>query len=372
MDNPKQSKFSYTLAKYLWWRFFTPLISCLIAFTFLFVIMDAFDVLQDFLSHGAPFRLLIDFFISRQPERLVVVAPIAFLLAALYTFSDLSKHNEVVAMRASGLSMVRLCLFIWLSGFIGAGAVKYAMDSLVPEMTAHANYLEKKVGDANLEVEMSRVLAYRSRAHNRDWVFGRFEVEGAKENVVVTQFRVDRTIDWEVRADRAIFTGDGSGWLFENGQFCQYDALGELLIKAAEHFDARRFSDLSEAPEKIRNSLSPVDQLSTKQIRLLLKNNQGMSEFTVASCYTTIYYRMFFPVSCIIALLFAIPLSIQTGRNGIFANLGIAVAGMLSFYGVLQAFLVLGKKGILPPLTSAIIPTLIYISFGLILTYKKR
>ncbi|MCK5834745.1 MAG: LptF/LptG family permease, partial [Lentisphaeria bacterium] len=79
----KQSKFSLLLARYIWLRFLTPLISCLIAFTFLFVIMDAFDVLHDFLAHNASFTDLLDFFISRQPERLVVVAPIAFLLAAL-------------------------------------------------------------------------------------------------------------------------------------------------------------------------------------------------------------------------------------------------------------------------------------------------
>lgn len=367
----KQSKFSLLLAKYIWIRFLTPLISCLIAFTFLFVIMDAFDVLQDFLSHNASFTDLIDFFISRQPERLVVVTPIAFLLAALYTFSDLSKHNEIVAMRSAGLSVVRVCLFIWITGLVGTGLIQYAMDTVVPSMTTHANYLEKKIGDSSQKVIESQVLAYRSRALHRDWVFGIFSLNGEKKNVVVTQFRPDRSINWEIRAERAIFTG-ASGWLFEAGQFSQFDERGELLVSVPEDFESRRFPELSEKPEKIRNSLSPVEELSTSDIKLLLKNNQGMAQFTIAACESTIYYRMFFPFACVIALLLAIPLSIKSGRGGMFANLGIAVAGMLSYYGVLQAFLVLGKKGILSPLTSAIIPTVAYILFGVFLTYKKR
>jgi len=367
----KQSRFSLPLAKYMWMRFLTPLFSCLIAFTFLFVIMDAFDVLQDFLSHHASFTDLIDFFISRQPERLVVVAPIAFLLAALYTFADLSKHNEIVAVRSAGLSVIRICLFIWLTGLAGTVLIKYTMDSVVPSRTAHANYLEKKIGDSSLKVIESRVLAYRSRALHRDWVFGKFSLDGEKENVVVTQFRPDRSIDWEIRAERAIYTG-GSGWLFEDGQFSQFDEHGELLLSVPEEFTARRFPELSEKPKKIRNSLSPVEELSTSEIKLLLKNNEGMAQFTIAACETTIYYRMFFPFACVIALLLAIPLSIKSGRGGIFANLGIAVGGMLSYYGVLQAFLVLGKKGFLSPLASAIIPTAAYLLFGLFLTYKKR
>ena len=333
--------------------------------------MDAFDVLKDFISHKASFMDLIDFFVSRQPERLVVVAPIAFLLAALYTFSDLSKHNEIVAIRSSGLSVVRICLFVWLTGLVGTGFVKYSMDTLVPSMTSHANYLEKKIGDSSQKVIESRVLAYRSRTLHRGWVFGSFSVKGEKENVVVTQFRPDRTIDWEIRAERAIFTGS-TGWLFEEGEFSQFDERGELLISIPEAFKARRFPELSEKPEKIRNSLSPVEELSTSEIKLLLKNNEGMAKFTVAACESTIYYRMFFPFACVIALLLAIPLSIKSGRGGMFANLGIAVGGMLSYYGVLQAFLVLGKKGILSPLTSAIIPTAAYILFGILLTYKKR
>ncbi|MCK5834746.1 MAG: LptF/LptG family permease, partial [Lentisphaeria bacterium] len=260
---------------------------------------------------------------------------------------------------------------IWLTGLVGTGLIKYSMDTLVPSMTSHANYLEMKIGDSSQKVIESRVLAYRSRALHRDWVFGSFSLEGKKENVVVTQFRPDRSIDWEIRAERAIFTGS-AGWLFEAGEFSQFDELGELLVAVPEVFKARRFPELSEKPEKIRNSLSPVEELSTSEIKLLLKNNEGMAKFTVAACKSTIYYRMFFPFACVIALLFAIPLSIKSGRGGMFANLGMAVGGMLSYYGVLQAFLVLGKKGFLSPLTSAIIPTAAYILFGMFLTYKKR
>ncbi len=368
----KQSKYSPHLAKYLWIRFITPLLCCFIGFSFLFTIADAFDVLGDFLDHDATFLDMINFFLSKQPERLTIIAPIAFLLSGLFCFASLSKHNEIVALRASGLSLTRTCSYIWITAIVGAFAVKYTMETVSPTMVERADYLEEKIANPELKIIKNRRLAYRSKENNRDWIFGEFSIIGEKKNVIVTQSRPNNTLDWEIRAETAVYSSDSGDWFFENGQICYYDALGELTKRAAENFAARRFPNLHERPEDIRNSLSPVEQLSSKDIRLVLANNSEMADSTKNSCYATIYYRQFFPIGCIIAMLFAIPLSINSNRSGVFASLGLSILVILSYYGVIHAFLVFGKKGYMPPLLSMIIPTLIYLIAGGILSYKKR
>jgi len=369
--NDSQSRFSGKLAIYLWFRFFVPLACCLISFSLLFLITDCFDVLQDFLDHDAPFSMMLEFFYHMQPQRLVTVVPMAFLLASMYTFAGLSRHNEVVAIRASGISLVRTSVFIWLTAIAVGFGMKHALDNVVPNSIEMAEHIEDRLGSHDLKVVKSQVLAYRSKKFSRDWIFGKFSIEGEKRDVVVTQFRSDGTIKWEIRADVALYTG-GSGWLFEKGQISYYDEEGELLIKAPESFDSRRFSKLNEKPEGIRNSLSPVQMLKTEDIYTILANSDGMAKFTVLNCYTTIYYRWFFPFGCLIALLFGIPLSINTGRGGMFANLGIAVLTVLSFYGVLQGFLVMAQNGVISPFMAGLIPTLGYLVVGGFMMYKKR
>ncbi len=368
----KQSRFSPRLAKYLWVRFFVPLCCCLVGFVFLFLITDSFDVLQDFLDHGAPFSMMLEFFAAMQPQRLAIVTPMAFLLAGMYTFAGLSKHNEITALRASGISLIRTTVYIWITAIVAGFVMKYALDNVIPSCIDKAEEIEERVSNPDLNVvKKNRVLAYRSKEKFREWKFGMFSVEGEKKYVGVTQSRPDGTLDWQIQAETAIYTGE-LGWLFENGQIVHYDQKGELAIKADEQFDSRRFPELTERPEHIRNSLSPVESLKTKDIYMILENSKGMADFTVANCYATIYYRTFFPFGCLIALLFAVPLSINSGRGGVFANLGVAVVTMLFYYGVLQAFIIAAQKELLPPLLAAVIPTFGYMAAGAFIMYRKR
>jgi lipopolysaccharide export LptBFGC system permease protein LptF len=55
-----------------------------------------------------------------------------------------------------------------------------------------------------------------------------------------------------------------------------------------------------------------------------------------------------------------------------FANLGIAVLTVLSFYGVLQGFLVMAQNGVISPFMAGLIPTLGYLVVGGFMMYKKR
>lgn len=368
----KQSRFSPRLAKYLWSRFFLPLVCCLVSFVCLFLLIDCFDVLQDFLDSDTPFSMMLDFFAAKQPQRLTLVTPIAFLLSAMYAFAGLSRFNEITALKASGISLVRTSIYIWLTAIVGGLAMNYTMNNIIPGSSARADELEDRIGKPDLKIVKKRVLAYRSKENRRDWIFGQFSVEGEKRDVVVTQFRPDRTLEWEIRAEVAIHTGSDAGWLFEKGQIGYYDSQGELLVKKPEEFEAKRFPDLDEKPAHIRNSLSPVEELTTDDIYMILENNKGMPAFTIANCYTIIYHRMFFPVGCLIALLFAIPLSINSGRGGVFAKLGAALIMILSYYLVYFGFSIVAKSGYIDPLAAALIPTIGYLFGGSLLMYSKR
>src|SRR5215216_3666557 len=61
---------------------------------------------------------VVEYYWVSLPEILVMVLPIALLLALLYTLTNHARHHEITAMRAAGLSLWRLSL-----PYLGVGLI---------------------------------------------------------------------------------------------------------------------------------------------------------------------------------------------------------------------------------------------------------
>ena len=81
-----------------------PLLYLLLAFTLLFVIADLMDNASDFLSSGASPLMMAKYYSLQLPSLVIFIDPICLLLATLYSLSMLTRHSEIVAMRASGFA----------------------------------------------------------------------------------------------------------------------------------------------------------------------------------------------------------------------------------------------------------------------------
>ena len=68
---------------------------CLLAFLFLYIIIDIFSHLGDILQQHITFSLLFQYYSAYVPIIFVQIAPFVCLLATMYTFSNLNKNNEM-------------------------------------------------------------------------------------------------------------------------------------------------------------------------------------------------------------------------------------------------------------------------------------
>src|SRR3569833_3773762 len=75
-----------------------------ITFAFLFILIDTFGNLQDFIEKKVPMEIIVQYYISFLPMILVNTSTMACLMATLFTYSNLSSHNEIVAIRTSGMN----------------------------------------------------------------------------------------------------------------------------------------------------------------------------------------------------------------------------------------------------------------------------
>ena len=98
------------LDRYLLRELLVPLGYCLAGFLIFWVAFDLFSELGDLQEHKLHGSDILEYYLVRTPEFLVIVLPMALLLALLYALTNHARHQEITAMRAAGVSMWRLCV----------------------------------------------------------------------------------------------------------------------------------------------------------------------------------------------------------------------------------------------------------------------
>jgi hypothetical protein len=88
--------------RYVLGQFLPALGFALLSFVSLFLALEFIDKLSRFLDHGASAWTLFRFFMWRVPYVLVMMCPIAVLLATFLTLGQMARFRELVAIATSG------------------------------------------------------------------------------------------------------------------------------------------------------------------------------------------------------------------------------------------------------------------------------
>jgi lipopolysaccharide export system permease protein len=98
--------------RYLLWRFFRTLVVCFASAAGLFVVIDAFTNVEEFIalgeSHGGLGRVLFQYYGPRVAGVFDPMGPFVVLLAATFTITWLHRSNEMTALFAAGVSPRRI------------------------------------------------------------------------------------------------------------------------------------------------------------------------------------------------------------------------------------------------------------------------
>ena len=126
------------LDRYILASFFRIFIVTALGFPLLVIIIDATDNLGKYLALQIPTSRLALSYVYYIPESLFMVLPASVLFATVFTIGSLTRHSEVTAAKASGISFYRLVAPLALGATI-AMAAGLVVGELVPIGTARRN-----------------------------------------------------------------------------------------------------------------------------------------------------------------------------------------------------------------------------------------
>ena len=219
---------------------------------FMQVLYDDFRTLKEIGARGADFWA---YFFVTLPGFLALVLPIALLISLLYVLGKLHRANELIVLRAAGVSLLRITAPIWLVGVLACGATWYLNASIVPwsveasrELRASLGYRHAAQSMSEEQVGVVYSVAYDNREDNRMWFLNRYSQFTRKGyGVTVGELDGERREVRRLLANEAWYDEERRGWVFREGQTLSMDPeTGEML--APKSFDQLFMSEYQEDP----------------------------------------------------------------------------------------------------------------------------
>lgn len=346
----------------IWERYFLRQIAKTFAL-FLFGFYGLY-VLIDYSNHAASFKHyhfgfvdILRFYTFEFAKQMGILIPFAILISCVRTLCALNVHNELIALMASGVRIKRILLPFALFGLFFTFFVYFNTEILQPMAWKHNTQLDHSRAKAKQKKHVP--IQQLTLADHTSLIFQDY-FPGLQEFFDVYWVH---SIDDIYRMRRLSFSPSGlTGYSVEH---LQRDAEGLLIPK--EFFEEKDFSDLHFDKEALGDSLTSPESFSLSTLREKLPESDDLNE-KEARLLTAYYYKMALPWFCLLAILAPAPFCIRFSRTlPVFFIYALSILGLVFFYLVMNAAVVLGERQVVAPAIAIWAP---FISFFLFFTCR--
>ncbi len=336
------------LGRYVGREYLRYLLLALGSFLAIYLVVDFFDRIGRFAEKGVPAGIIAEYFLARLPASAVQVMPIALLLASQLALLLLSRHNEVVAMRACGVSPATIIAPLLALATVASLGTLALNEMVVPRTSARALAIESRYLDRpplGLP-ENQRDVWYRSD----NSIYNIASVDRRANRLVgVTVFTFDDAFNLVERIDAAEARYTGSAWEFRSVVRREFGPDGQVRTETVD----RRRVHLPETPSTFVKGRRDLEAMSFVELRRAI-DQLAARGYDVVRYRVDLHAKLAIPAAGIIMTLLGIPLALRGGR-GVGAAYGVAVTLALgfAFWVAISIGLAFGRSGVLPPAVAA-------------------
>ncbi|MFQ6112518.1 MAG: LptF/LptG family permease [bacterium] len=132
---------TFTLSRYIVREHWGPYLFGFSVINLLFILNLLFRELGKLLSKGLAFNIIVEFLFLNLAWMIALSVPMAVLPATLMAFGRLSADNEIIAIKASGISLFQILPPVLIVSTLVAGALIWFNDHILPDFNHRARLL---------------------------------------------------------------------------------------------------------------------------------------------------------------------------------------------------------------------------------------
>jgi len=354
------------LDRYIGFQFLRIFGVCVLGVPFLLIVIDLTDNIDRFIDQGATRAEVVLHYVYQFPYQSLLAFPIAALLASVFTVSSMTKRFETTAIKAGGISFYRMVVPLLLLATLLSG-VALGLTDFVPVTNRRSMEALERPETRSETLRVSFV--YRANAGLVYKVRRLDTREGRMDDIQVLREGTGPAFPTiNITATTATWDSVSARWMLNLGwlrKFPTHDS------ERAFKFDRLFLRDLDEQPPELLAKEKDVDEMRFGEI---LQEIDAMerSGSTPKGLEMSRAQRIAFPLTCLVIVVFGIPLAHSNRRGGAPLSIGIALATTIVYLTFQRIAQGLGAGGALPADAAAWIPNGLFLLAGIALFRRVR
>jgi lipopolysaccharide export system permease protein len=349
-------------SRYVLREFIGMLVPILSAFVMLYLIVDFFDRLDILLKNHATAAAVVRYFAFKIPLILTQITPPAVLAAILLSLGMLSRRNEIIALRASGVSLIQTGVpLLGLAALLSLATLVWN-ETVVPYCTREYQYVN------NVEIrkrEPRGILSDREIwYHGADGFYNIEHVDPRNETLFgLTIYRTDTDFDLRRVIQIASTRWTGSAWVNVGAVERTAGADGGLTTRAVPPDE----QVIHETPNDFLEVRREPEELSYAELRQRIQE-LARKGIDASSYLVDLNMKLAVPFTTLVLAVVAIPLAGRVQRHpSVAAIVGIGLVIGFAYWVVLALTNSLGESGVLPAVVSAWLANVTFLLLGVAL-----
>ncbi|REJ82117.1 MAG: LPS export ABC transporter permease LptF [Acidobacteria bacterium] len=357
-------RFPNVLDRYLLRLFTRVFVLAALAGMLVFVIANFTELVDEVLENDVSTETILQYYKFLSFDIFNLLAPVVILISTLVSFGLLSRSNEVIAAKASGISLYRLAIPVVLAALLVAGLCALLESSVLP-------YSNARAADYKSIIRGTQDTRTFKRA-DQQWLYGRggylyhfqfFDEESATlQHLHVFQLDLARlTLTGRLYAETAAY--DGRQWQVRGGWLRRFD--GSVVTDVRELVGPVPV-DLPETPEFFDTELKPPEEMGPEELAHFIDRLENAGQETT-QYRVQLHSKLAGPGAALVMAFVALPFAFRLGRRGALYGIGIALAIGMIYFALNAFFVTLGDAGALPPLIAVWAPNVLFSTASLYL-----
>ena len=343
------------LDRYTTKQLFPVWVWCMLVFVFISLLIDLFGHLEEILQYRIPLATVAQYYLTFTPLVIVRASPLALLLSCAFVAMRLVRYQELLAMHAGGVSLVRAGVPFVLVGWFVSLFVFALNDRVVPQTAAAYEQMRYELFRGRQQPHLLESVATLDRDnrlyHARQFHLDRNELTDL--SILEHDVRNQPTRSYYAR--QAFFTPHGL--LLISGTIYRISPKGLLTGEPVPFVE--RLLNFPVTPTSFRQSDSQPETMRVGQLRRLIAHLKANHITNIRRYATELTAKLTLPfmnvVMCVIAFIGAT----RRQRRGHLRGLGTSLGwGGLYYLGV-AAGQGVAKEGFLPVVVAMWAPHLI-------------
>ncbi len=357
--------FPRILDEYVIREFLLTFFLVLASFVMLLLLFTFFELVGDILRNHIALTTVGEYLINLTPSMLYTITPLAVLIAVLVTFGVLNRNSEIVAMKATGISLYRLVIpVVSIAAVLAVGLFLFD-EFYLPQANRRQEALRSTIKGRPPQTFLHP---------EQKWIFGQphpgepgrifyyqFFDPDRNEFANLSVFEFDPAtfaLSRRIFATRAFWNSDSNSWVFQYGW--QRDFTGANVTEGSyQEFKQTAFAEIHEDPGYFKKENLQSQEMNFGQLRNYIRD-LGQSGFDTMRLRVALWHKLAYPLTAIVMSMLAIPFALSMGRRGSLTGIAVAIAVALTYFVIDNLFGAMGNVNYLPAALAAWSPDVLF------------